>query len=415
MKVMFVQPRYFNIWEALSIAYIAAYTKEKYPGKLQMSFYQGYFDDDETIINDAKNSDIVAFSCTSPVYRAAVQLAGKIKKINSPVRTVFGGWHPSAVPYDCIGEDVVDQVVVGEGEEAFLDIMNGDMSPVIYGRKLSDLNEIFPDRDLIKNMRTVDLCEKMIGERITSFQSVRGCPFSCAFCSERVVTGVYNRKVNPLRERDHRHLLEEIAWIAKKYSLSYFKFVDATWNTSTDKVISFCEEKMRMKVSLPWEANVHAAFVNKEMLKAMKAAGCRQINVGCESGSQKVLKEIRKGLSVEKIRDVFKWSKKIGLERRAFFLLGMPSETVEDIRLTEKLIEEIQPDVFGITILSPYPGSDLYDETKMRDYDWTCADEYSNPYWHTEHFQNTDLKEWQEYLTNKFESNLAWHHKILKE
>lgn len=91
MKVIFVQPRYFNIWEALSIAYIAAYIKDKYTGKLQMNFYQGYFDDDETIINDAKNSDIVAFSCTSPVYRRAVQLAGKIKKINSAVRAIFRG------------------------------------------------------------------------------------------------------------------------------------------------------------------------------------------------------------------------------------------------------------------------------------------------------------------------------------
>ena len=98
MKVVFIQPRYFNIWEALSIGYIAGYAKEKFPGNLRMSFYQGYFDDDEKIIDDAKNSDIVAFSCTSPVYRHAVKLAGEIKKMNPSARTIFGGWHPSAVP-----------------------------------------------------------------------------------------------------------------------------------------------------------------------------------------------------------------------------------------------------------------------------------------------------------------------------
>ena len=99
-------------------------------------------------------------------------------------------------------------------------------------------------------------------------------------------------------------------------------------------------------------------------------------------------------VSVEKIRKVFEWSREIGLERRAFFLIGMPNETVTDIHLTEKLISEIDPDVFGVTILCPYPGSDFYDPETMKYYDWSVADEYSNPYWKTRHLSNQDLRYW---------------------
>mgnify|MGYP003965307677 CR=1 FL=1 len=415
MRVTFVQPRYFNIWEALSLGYIAAYVKKKFPGKLEMNFFQGYFDDDQTIIESAKKSDIVAFSCTSPVFKSAVNLATQIKVINPGVRTVFGGFHPSAVPEDCLKEDAVDQVIIGEGELAFLKVLSGDINSIIYGEPFVDFNEIFPDRNLIKNKRTIDLCDKMIKQRITSFQSVRVCPFNCAFCSERIITGSHHRKKNPLRVRDPKHLLEEIKWTAKEYSLNYFKFVDATWNTSTEKVIDFCEEKIRQNIKLPWDANVHASFVNKEMLKAMKAANCKLINVGCESGSQKILGDIRKGLTVEKIKKVFKWGRNIGIERRGFFLMGMPNETEEDLKLTENLVKEIEPDIFGITILCPYPGSDFYDPETMRDYDWAIADEYSNPYWQTDHFSNSQLKSKQKYLTDKFASNLSWHNRLLKD
>ena len=418
MKITFVQPRYFNIWEALGLAYIGAYVKDKFHGKLEISFYQGYFDDDHTIIDDAKHSDIVAFSCTSPVFKHGVELARTIKLLNPEVRTVFGGFHPSAVPNDCIAEEAVDQVIAGEGEAAFLKVLSGDTSPIIYGDRFMELNELFPDRELIKNSRTVDLCEKLIGKRVTSFQSVRVCPFRCAFCSERLVTGVFNRETNPLRQRDVNHLLDEIKCIASKYSLDYFKFADATWNTSdesNEKVYAFCEEKIRLKIDLPWEANVHVAFIDKEMLKIMKRAGCQMINIGCESGSQRMLNDMRKGITVDKIKKVFQWGKEVGIERRGFFLLGMPNETVEDVRLTEELVEEIQPDVFGITILCPYPGSDFYDSGKMKDYDWSFADEYSNPYWETVYFSNAELKQWQNYFSDKFSSTLAWHNKIVRE
>ena len=415
MKISLIQPYYFNVWEGLGPAYMGANLKKNFSGKLSINFFQGYFDTDEEILAGVKGSDLVGFSCTSPTWKHAVSLATKIKKINPKVRIVVGGWHPSAVPEDCLAHECIDQVVVGEGEMAMLSIVNGNNDPIIYGSQLPSLNELLPDRELIRSGRTIDLSEKMTGTRITSFQSCRVCPFKCVFCAERIVTGRFHRQNNPVRERDPAHLLDEIVQVGSDYSLDYFKFVDATWNTSPEKVIAFCEEKISRNFTMPWEANIHATFVNKEMLQIMQRANCHQINVGCESGSQKILNNMGKGLRIEQVERVFSWAREAGLERRAFFLLGMPNETVEDIKKTEALVERIQPEVFGITILCPYPGSDLYNTETMKGYDWSTTDEYSNNYWSTAHLSNQDMHHWQKYLSEKFSSSLSWHNKVLSE
>jgi len=146
----------------------------------------------------------------------------------------------------------------------------------------------------------------------------------------------------------------------------------------------------------------------------MKEANCTQINVGCESGSPRILRAMRKGITVDKIIEVFSNAKKYGLSRRAFFNIGMPEEEATDIKLTEKLIEDIAPDVVGVTILCPYPGTGLYDKNKFFDVDWSVTDEYGNDFWRTNNLTNNELKFWQRYLTDRFKENLAWHHKVMQ-
>jgi radical SAM superfamily enzyme YgiQ (UPF0313 family) len=412
MKITLIEPKYFNIWESIGLAYIAAFCKKNFKGSLDVDYYQGYFDSDEKILLEARDSDVVAFSCTSPTFQHGVRLARRLKELNPGVRTVFGGFHVSALG-EKVEEDCIDQVIVGEGEKAFLRILEGNTDRIVCGEPAGFDEMPWPDRDVIRNYRTIDLCQQMIGRRIASFQANRVCPFRCIFCAEKTVTGPFSRRTNPVRSRSITDLLNEIEFIAKKYNLDYFKFVDATFDTSPEYVIAFCEEKIRRNLPLEWECMIHASIATKDMFPLLKRANCNQINVGCESGSPKVLRDMKKGTTVDKIKKVFRWAKECGLERRAFFLLGMPTETKEDILMTERLVEEIQPDVFGVTILCPYPGSDLYDHTKMKDIEWEMTDEYSNDFWSTEHFSNRELKTWQQYLTNKFKDKLAWHHKAI--
>lgn len=414
MKVTFIQPYYFNVWEALGIGYIASYCKENFREKLDLNFYQAKFDSDEEIIQGSKDSDIVAFSCTTPSFNHGLFLANEIKALNNENTIIFGGWHINGMStnelksiYD---ESCIDFFVKGEGENAFLRILNEYdkywiNTPIYEGDHLEFKDLPWPDRDLIKNERTIKLCQEMTGKRITSIQAHRGCPFTCKYCAEK------NMTENCIRSRDIPDVLDELEYITEKYNLDMFKFADATFDITPKYVIDFCKEKINRDLKIEFECMIHANIATEEMFYWLKQANCNQINVGCESGSPKVLKEIRKGTTVEKIENVFKWARNYNINRRAFFIIGMPSETSEDIEMTKGLIRRIDPDCLGVTILCPYPGCDLYDSNKFEDIDWAKTDEYSNDFWSTEHFTNDQLKKIQKEITEEFKSKLVWHQK----
>ena len=401
MKISLIQPYYKNTWEPLGLGYISSYIKKNYNGNIEIRCFHGNFDSDETIVDGSYDCDFIGFSCTSPTFSCGLSLAKKIKERNNKAKIVFGGWHVTALKELSL-DDCIDQIVVGEGEQAFLDIINGNSERIVYGTKLPWKDIVDPDRDIIKNIRTVDLCEKINGKRTASFQMNRVCPMNCVFCSEHVMTGKFNKITNPIRTRSEFDTCFEIENVIKKLNLNYFKFVDATFDVTPDIVINFCKEKINKKIETEWECLIHAAFVNEEMIEYLKKSNCNQINIGCESGSDKILKQIGKGVVAETIKKAFSISKKYNLKRRGFFILGMPDETEEDLKLTEKLIEEIEPDVVGFTILCPYPGSKLYDHSLFKNIDWTNTDEYSNDFWSTKYFSNQDLKDWQKYFTEKY-------------
>jgi len=211
VRVTLIQPRYFNIWEALGLGYIGAYLKAHARGPLEINFFQAFFDSDEEILRGAADSDIVGFSCNSPTFEHGARLARALKHVNPRVWTVFGGFHASAVPDDCLESPGVDAVVLGEGERAFLEIVEGNRGRLVKGDPVDDVNALpFPDRDLIRNDRDIALAHQYTGKRMTSFQSCRVCPLQCAFCAERTVTGIFNRATNPVRTMRPERLLDEI-------------------------------------------------------------------------------------------------------------------------------------------------------------------------------------------------------------
>lgn len=117
-----------------------------------------------------------------------------------------------------------------------------------------------------------------------------------------------------------------------------------------------------------------------------------------------------KGLRTERLINVFRWARNAGLERRAYFILGMPNESAEDVRKTEELIRQLEPEVVGVTILCPYPGSDLYNPDCHQTINWAETDEYGNDFWRTKYLSNAELHQWQEKLIHIFSDRAAWHH-----
>jgi len=409
LKVTLVRPHYFSVWESLSCGYIASYLKKYYEGDLEINFFDGFFDSDKDTIEGSVNSEYVAFSCTSPQMKHALALARGIKNQNSKIVTVFGGHHPSSLPWQTSRLSEVDIVVAGEGETGMLSALNLKGKVVILGeRGIQDLDSIpFPDRKLIRQDRTLALTEKNDGERIASVLSGRGCPFSCIFC-----TGDHNVFGSLTRKRSVNNVLDEIQELVNEWHIDFCKFADAEINSKPNWVRDFCKQKYLRRITVPFGSNVHARLMDKATMELMKSANCREIWVGVESGSPRILKEMRKEVTIKQIENVFRWAKETEIRTRAYFMVGFPSENRQDFKQTLELAERLDADVYGMTILCPYPGTALYNATQHSSIDWSVADEYHNDFWRTENFTNEELKSMQAEFVEKFKDRLTFRHRV---
>lgn len=405
MKVTLIHGKYFNSWEALGLAYIAGYLRKNVPG-IELKFFQGCFDDDEAVVKGSLNSDIIAFSVNTPTFPYAVKIANAVKAINPRVHTVVGGYHPSSFPESCIVPGI-DQVVVGEGEAAMLDIVNGNREKIITGRMMQFSELPWPDRALIRNERNIAVAYKDNQQNIVSFQTHRACPFQCKYCLDGANKVLYGTQKAIVRHRDVSDALDEIESVVKTYNLHLIKFSDPTWNVDIDWIKKFCLEKIRRNITVPFYPNIHAGVTSEDMFQLMAQANCEQIAIGVESGSPKILKQIGKGTTTDTIKRSVAWAKKAGILVRGYFILGMPEETDEDLSMTEQFAAELDLDEYGFSILCPYPGTVMFDRSTYETTDWVNADEYSNGFWRTKYLTNGELKVWQRKLLDRFKRNLT--------
>lgn len=408
MKIVFIQPNVGykgHTWEALGIGYVIAYLKKHFSGTLDIDFYSGFYDSDEQIVSAGKNADIIGFGCTSPQYKHALSLARQIKSKNNHI--VFGGIHPTVLTDLLLKEDCIDSVVRGEGERSMLQLVEDVAKGVSKRRYEADyvvsLDALpFPDRAAIKNERNLMQAYRDEGKRITSVLASRGCPFRCSFCCSR---NVWQHRT---RFRSAANLLDEIEMLVRDWNVQFLKFSDDTFTFNKQKVIDFCKLKTERGIKLPYGANAHINTIDEELLGYLQESGCQELWYGVESGSPRILKEMHKTTTIRKIKDVFKLTKEHGIKTRAYFLLGMPSETIEDINMTEKLCDEIQPDIIGFTLLAPFPTNEYYDYKTMVDWDWSTFDEYGNDWVRTETISNQELKDIQKRLVAKYKKVAAF-------
>lgn len=344
--------------------------------------------------------------------KVALFLAKCIKEQNPAVKIVFGGYHPTVEPIKTMSQPQVDHVICGEGELGLhllvkRTIAKKPCQQITHSQVIQELDELpFPNRELINQERTLQLTKEIDGERIASVQSSRGCPYRCLFCSNYRVHGP------KIRRRSVFNVLKEITHLKEHWKINFLKFCDASINTSIEWLRQFSKGmRNQFRGELPWGANIHPARMDTRTLLYMKWGGCREIWVGVESGSQSVLDAIRKRVKIKQIKQVFRWAKKVKIKRRAYFMVGLPNETEEDVQQTFKLARELDADMYGMTILAPYPGCSIYgefkDEMELEDVDWSLVDEYTNLIWHTEHFTNQELRDIQIKFHKLFKKKLA--------
>ncbi len=271
---------------------------------------------------------------------------------------IVGGPYASTTPEDFSD---YDRVVIGEGENVIKSIVECDrILPHRIQIPPPPINEIkFPARDLIDIHKYKYLLE---GRPTTTMVTSRGCPYNCAFCSK----GVWERT----RLRSAENVIEELQDI-KALGFSGLMIYDDVFTLNRTRVMTICEELKRL--DFKW-ACFGRADMDINLLRIMKNSGCVRISFGIESGSQTILDNVGKRTTVAQNTRVVRLCNELGIDTRAFLIVGLPGESWETIEETKQWLRDAKPTNFGLGIFMPYPGCDIYNHPEKYDIKIHSAD-----------------------------------------
>ena len=320
-----------------------------------------------------KSYDIVGISTMTFTLIDVYKTVRLIKKIMPKAKIILGGAHIHLYPYETISLEGVDFAFMGEADFSFIDFLKNlnnrgyyyKIPGLIYkddGGKIikndfssvNNLDEIpFPDRKSLNAKYYDSLLSR--GSIATTIVSSRGCPYKCAFCDRPFSPITYH-----FRFRSTENVMTEIQECLE-LGIKDFLFYDDTFTINKNRVLEICEELIRRKIEIRWNIRTRVDTVDEQMLRLLKKAGCVAIHYGVEAGNDKLLRVIKKGFTISKVKESFKLTKKIGMETLAYFMIGLPQEDLNDILDTFNLAKELKPDYAHFTIFSPCPGTEFYE------------------------------------------------------
>jgi len=359
----------------IGIAYIASYLLKKCPQlDLRLIDYTlGEFSPElyKKELRDF-SPEIVGISVLTLNYPDGKLLAELTKDVNPAILTVMGGVHASLRTEECL--EHCDIVVRGEGEETFNEIVQDKELGVIMGISYRKDGKIIHNeaREQIKNLDflpfpahhllKMDNYKSSLGWGI---MGSRGCPYKCIFCSSPEMWG-------SIRTRSTQNIVDEIEFLNNKFGSQRINFFDDTLNIPQKRAIEFCDEIIRRglhkKMSFSCQMRVNRQFVSPELFQKMKEANFVRVDFGIESGSERVLKSIRKSLTLDEARQAAKMARKAGINRVfGYFIVGNWGETIWDVFKTWRFIlsADIEP---AFSICTPFPATEFYQRMKENGY-----------------------------------------------
>lgn len=325
--------------------------------------------------------DLIAICPTTAEYRLSLDYVKTIKKKITPFIVALGQ-DPSAEPERYVfGASGIDAVLGGESELSFTSLVeglnaDGNIEKVKGCYRLSNKDKtlsIVKDLDSLpfisysnKELKQYTLfyplrmrTKAIWGHILTS----RGCPYDCIFCSQAIRES-YGRR---LRFRNPVKVVDEIRYL-KSLGANVFSFADDNFTTSAKHVNNICKAIVQSAIDIKWTAHARVDNMTEELMLTMKEAGCIQLRFGIESGSARILKNLKKTNNgkawIDKAQGVFDSSKKIGLATVALFLAGSPGETEEDLEKSIRFAQKLDPDIAQIHFFTAYPGSAAYKQFK---------------------------------------------------
>lgn len=380
MKVALILPEWkiVNPYPPLGLAYIGAVLeKEGHTVKI----FDFTLERDKSFENKTEDiirfsPDIVGVSAMTHSYTNALKVAQYLKD-KTGASIVFGGPHPTIMPDDVMKNNFVDFVIIGEGEESFLKICqnfyskefsgidglcykedgnNGNNKKIIIQPKnnfVNDLDNIpFPARHLLKLDKYILTDD--YGNQMVTIISSRGCPYGCTYCYKGLFGKMY-------RQRSSQNIVEEIKYCVEKFGYTSFYFIDDLFTLNAKRVEELTNAIKKEGLNIRWQCLARVNNATPEMFKQMKDAGCYKVHFGIESGNQNILNRVKKGITLDQVRNTVRYCKEAGIKTKGYFMIGMPGDTVDTMQNTLNFAKELELNDAMFSITTPFPGTQLWE------------------------------------------------------
>lgn len=362
----------------LGIMYVAAFVEKNTDYQVEILDAQVEQLDYSQLKKEIKtrNPDIIGMTVLTFTLLDVLKTARLAKEISPKIKIVLGGPHANIYPGETISLPNIDFLVLGEGERVIKELLDNINQPdklvkikgLVFKNEdqiintgqpdfIDDLDALpFPARHLTPYKKYFSIISSNVP--VTTMFTSRGCPYQCLFC-DRPQLG------KNFRARSADNVVDEIQ-LCEKMGIKEIFVYDDTFAVDRQRVIDICDGIKKREIDIVWDIRTRVNTVDKELLQKLKEAGCQRIHYGIEAGTQKILKILNKGITIEQVKTAFELTKKAGIQAAGYFMLGSPDETREDIKETINLLKKINPDYIHVSITTPYPATGLYQVAKDR-------------------------------------------------
>jgi radical SAM superfamily enzyme YgiQ (UPF0313 family) len=379
MKLLLVNPNFEGIVlvPSLGLGFIGTYVREHSNCEVEIiePILQGLTK--MQVLDKVKESDVLGLICYTESRFQCFDFACEVKQINPHCKIIVGGPHVNALDEQILQHyPFIDVVVRMEGEETTLDIVKGKPFEQILGITWRNNRDIIrnPDRPLVRNIDSFYYDYSLVLPQVEGWKDFeipyelqklnalpiiasRGCPFQCTFCAAHEQWGRIYRYLSP------EELVERMKYLVTQYNIGYFRFYDALFIGSNERMLKFCDllEKSRLNVHFRIDIRVGTS---RNVLERLRNVGCDVVGFGVESGSDRILKRINKGITREKVEETIKICKELGYWTIGFFMISLPDETMEDVKKTFELFKFF--DCLNVQFFKIHPNTSFYNELKQR-------------------------------------------------